>query len=67
VVAAAALVLLRKTVWGRKVELIGLNATAARFAGVDVDRLAKVSSISTGSWRRSPASSVPDTSGSPTR
>jgi ribose transport system permease protein len=43
VVAAASLVLLRKTVWGRKVELIGLNATAARFAGVDVDRIVTVS------------------------
>ena len=37
-VALAALVLLRKTVWGRKVELIGLNSTAAHFAGVDVER-----------------------------
>ena len=43
VVAAAALVLLRKTVWGRKVELIGLNATAARFAGVDVNRVVTIS------------------------
>jgi len=38
VVAIVALVLLRKTVWGRKVELIGLNPTAAHFAGVDVER-----------------------------
>lgn len=38
VVAIIALVLLRKTVWGRKVELIGLNLTAAHFAGVDVER-----------------------------
>ena len=38
VVAIIALVLLRKTVWGRKVELIGLNSTAAHFAGVDVER-----------------------------
>ena len=37
-VALLALVLLRKTVWGRKVELIGLNPTAAHFAGVDVER-----------------------------
>ncbi len=43
VVAAAALVLLRKTVWGRKVELIGQNATAARFAGVDVNRVVTIS------------------------
>ncbi len=38
VVAIVTLVLLRKTVWGRKVELIGLNPTAAHFAGVDVGR-----------------------------
>jgi len=38
VVAIIALVLLRKTVWGRKVELIGLNLTAAHFAGVNVER-----------------------------
>jgi hypothetical protein len=38
VVAIGASVLLRKTVWGRKVELIGLNPTAAHFAGVDVER-----------------------------
>jgi ribose transport system permease protein len=38
VVALAALVLMRRTVWGRTVELIGLNPTAAHFAGVDVDR-----------------------------
>jgi len=38
VVAVAAHVLLRRTVWGRKVELIGLNQTAAHFAGVDVER-----------------------------
>jgi ribose transport system permease protein len=37
-VAIVALIVLRKTVWGRKVELIGLNPTAAYFAGVDVDR-----------------------------
>jgi ribose/xylose/arabinose/galactoside ABC-type transport system permease subunit len=43
VVALAALVLLRRTVWGRKVELIGLNATAAHFAGVDVERTITVS------------------------
>jgi ribose transport system permease protein len=38
VVALGALALLRRTVWGRKVELIGLNPVAAHFAGVDVDR-----------------------------
>jgi len=38
VVAIVALVMLRKTVWGRKVELIGLNPRAAHFAGVDVER-----------------------------
>jgi ribose/xylose/arabinose/galactoside ABC-type transport system permease subunit len=38
VVAIVALIVLRKTVWGRKVELIGLNPTAAHFAGVDVNR-----------------------------
>ncbi len=38
IVALFAFVLLRQTVWGRKVELIGLNSTAAHFAGVDVDR-----------------------------
>jgi ribose transport system permease protein len=43
VVALAALVLLRKTVWGRKVELIGLNPTASRFAGVDVNRIVTIS------------------------
>ena len=43
VVAVAALVLLRTTVWGRKVELIGLNPTAARFAGVDVNRVVTIS------------------------
>jgi len=43
VVAAAALVLLRQTVWGRKVELIGLNPTAAHFAGVDVERIITIS------------------------
>jgi ribose/xylose/arabinose/galactoside ABC-type transport system permease subunit len=43
VVALAALVLLRKTVWGRKVELIGLNSTASRFAGVDVNRIVTIS------------------------
>jgi len=37
-IAIAALALLRKTVLGRKVELIGLNPTAAHFAGVDVER-----------------------------
>jgi ribose/xylose/arabinose/galactoside ABC-type transport system permease subunit len=43
VVALAALVLLRGTVWGRKVELIGLNPTAAHFAGVDVERTITIS------------------------
>lgn len=42
VVALVALVLLRKTVWGRKVELIGLNPTASRFAGVDVNRIVTI-------------------------
>ena len=43
VVALAALVILRTTVWGRKVELIGLNPTASRFAGVDVNRVVTIS------------------------
>ncbi len=43
VVAIAAAVLLRWTVWGRKVELVGLNPTAAHFAGVDVNRTITVS------------------------
>jgi ribose transport system permease protein len=43
VVAAVALVLHRQTVWGRKVELIGLNPTAARFAGIDSDRIITIS------------------------
>ena len=43
VVALVALVLLRTTVWGRKVELIGLNPTASRFAGVDVNRIVTIS------------------------
>ena len=42
-VALIALVLLRRTVFGRKVELIGLNATAAHFAGVDVERTITIS------------------------
>jgi ribose transport system permease protein len=42
VVALVALVLLRTTVWGRKVELIGLNPTASRFAGVDVNRIVTI-------------------------
>ncbi len=42
-VALATLVLLRTTVWGRKVELIGLNPTAAHFCGVDVERTIMVS------------------------
>jgi ribose transport system permease protein len=43
IVALAALVILRWTVWGRKVELIGLNPTASRFAGVDVNRVITIS------------------------
>ena len=43
VVALVALGILRTTVWGRKVELIGLNPTASRFAGVDVNRIVTIS------------------------
>jgi ribose/xylose/arabinose/galactoside ABC-type transport system permease subunit len=43
VVALAAFAILRTTVWGRKVELIGLNPTASRFAGVDVNRVVTIS------------------------
>jgi ribose transport system permease protein len=42
IVAILAFVLLRKTVWGRKVELIGLNPTAAYFAGIDVDGIVTI-------------------------
>jgi ribose/xylose/arabinose/galactoside ABC-type transport system permease subunit len=41
--ALVTLVLLRMTVWGRTVELIGLNPTAAHFAGVRVERTTTIS------------------------